>query len=113
MTREIPLVKVIRLWNGPSFRGYKPIQVVFDVKDQNLYISSPYFAVKSLNVQNSLPKSNLGELSAVERQRGGVEEKQPSAEKHEHVRFGRFWAILLLTLIHEHVRFGRFCCNTM
>ena len=33
VTREIPLVKVIRLWNGPSFRGYKPIQVLFGVKD--------------------------------------------------------------------------------
>ena len=38
----------------------------------------------------TLPKSNLGELPAVERQRGGVEEKQPSAEEHEHVGFGRF-----------------------
>ena len=90
MTREIPLVKVIRLWNGPSFRGYKPIQVLFGVKDQNLYISSPYFAVKSLNVQTSFPKSNLGELSAVERQRGGVEEEQSSAEEHKHVRLARF-----------------------
>ena len=27
VTRELPLTKVIRLWNGPSFRGFKPLQV--------------------------------------------------------------------------------------
>ncbi len=29
VTREIPLTKVNKLWNGPSFRGHKPIQVSF------------------------------------------------------------------------------------
>ena len=31
VTREIPLTRVIRLWNGPSFRGFKPIQVSFQL----------------------------------------------------------------------------------
>ena len=26
VTREIPLTKVERIWNGPSFRGVKPVQ---------------------------------------------------------------------------------------
>ena len=43
-----------------------------------------------LTLKYGPPKLNIGELPAVERQRGGVEEKQPSAEEHEHVRLGRF-----------------------
>jgi hypothetical protein len=31
MSREIPMTKVARLWNGPSFRGFKPVLVAFQV----------------------------------------------------------------------------------
>lgn len=31
VTREIPLTKVQRLWNGPSFRGFKPVLVSFQL----------------------------------------------------------------------------------
>ena len=31
VTREIPLTKVERLWNGPSLRGVKPILVCFQL----------------------------------------------------------------------------------
>ena len=31
VTREIPLTKVERLWNGPSLRGVKPVLVCFQL----------------------------------------------------------------------------------
>ncbi|XP_059096614.1 myosin-11-like [Tigriopus californicus] len=31
VTREIPLTKVQRMWNGPSFRGFKPVLVCFQL----------------------------------------------------------------------------------
>ncbi len=37
MCREIPMTKVVRLWNGPSFRGVKPVLVAFQVSILELF----------------------------------------------------------------------------
>ena len=39
ISREIPMTKVVRLWNGPSFRGFKPVLVAFQVSLLNINCS--------------------------------------------------------------------------
>ena len=51
VTREIPLAKVIRLWNGPSFRGFKPILVSFQLfKDKEEVLRRNNLLQKNTNM---------------------------------------------------------------
>ena len=53
MTREIPLTKVVRLWNGPTFRGSKPILVSFHLykdKEEILRKNAAYLKGTSIYV---------------------------------------------------------------
>ena len=51
VTREIPLAKVTRLWNGPSFRGFKPIQVSFQLfKDKEEILRKNQLLQKNTNM---------------------------------------------------------------
>ena len=51
VTREIALTKVTRLWNGPSFRGFKPIQVSFQLwKDKEEILRKNNLLQKSTNM---------------------------------------------------------------
>ena len=51
VTREIPLTKVIRLWNGPSFRGVKPILVSFQLyKDKEEILRKNSMLLKGTNI---------------------------------------------------------------
>ena len=49
VTREMPLTKVQRLWNGPTFRGSKPILVSFHLykdKEEILRKNAAYLKVQ-------------------------------------------------------------------
>ncbi len=51
MTREIPLTKVDKLWNGPSFRGVKPIRVSFQLfRDREEILRKAPKLLKGTNV---------------------------------------------------------------
>ncbi|XP_023346549.1 uncharacterized protein LOC111715457 [Eurytemora carolleeae] len=51
VTRDIPLIKVSRIWNGPSFRGFKPIQVTFQLwKDKEEILRKNNLLQKSSNM---------------------------------------------------------------
>ena len=51
VTREIPLAKVTRLWNGPSFRGFKPILVSFHLwKDKEEVLRRNNLLQKNTNM---------------------------------------------------------------
>ena len=51
VTREIPLTKVVRLWNGPSFRGSKPILVCFHLyKDKEEILRKNASLLKGTNI---------------------------------------------------------------
>ena len=58
VTREMPLTKVQRLWNGPTFRGSKPILVSFHLykdKEEILRKNAAYLKVVNfLNFPNML-----------------------------------------------------------
>lgn len=51
VSREIALTKVTRLWNGPSFRGFKPILVSFQLwKDKEEILRKNNLLQKSTNM---------------------------------------------------------------
>ena len=51
VSREIPLAKVMRLWNGPSYRGFKPIQVSFQLfKDKEEILRKNQLLQKNTNM---------------------------------------------------------------
>ena len=51
VTREVPLTKVTRLWNGPSFRGVKPILVSFQLyKDKEEILRKNSMLLKGSNI---------------------------------------------------------------
>ena len=51
VTREIPLTKVTRLWNGPSFRGVKPILVCCQLyKDKEEILRKNSLLLKGTNI---------------------------------------------------------------
>ena len=54
VTREIPLTKVERLWNGPSLRGVKPVLVCFQLfkdKEEVLRKSNMLLKVELCNAR--------------------------------------------------------------
>ena len=56
VTREIPLTKVERLWNGPSLRGVKPVLVCFQLfkdKEEVLRKSNMLLKVDLCNARRS------------------------------------------------------------
>ena len=55
VTREMPLTKVQRLWNGPTFRGSKPILVSFHLyKDKEEILRKNAAYLKVVNCLNFL-----------------------------------------------------------
>ena len=51
VSRDIPLTKVTRLWNGPSFRGFKPILVSFQLwKDKEEVLRRNNLLQKNTNM---------------------------------------------------------------
>eukprot|EP00095_Tigriopus_kingsejongensis_P012352 snap_masked-scaffold198_size266703-processed-gene-1.7 protein:Tk12352 transcript:snap_masked-scaffold198_size266703-processed-gene-1.7-mRNA-1 annotation:"hypothetical protein DAPPUDRAFT_215456" len=50
VTREIPLTKVQRVWNGPSFRGFKPVLVSFQLFKDKEEILRKAHLLKGTNV---------------------------------------------------------------
>ena len=55
VTREIPLTRVERLWNGPSLRGVKPVLVCFQLfKDKEEVLRKSNMLLKAELYESSI-----------------------------------------------------------
>ena len=57
------------------------------------------------------PITRVGELPAVEGQRGGFEEEQPSSEEHKHVRCLHMTSLFAKKMRKKYIRVDRIGCQ--